>query len=120
MGFFGGGSSSTSSVISSIDFSPVIQFGEDQNSTQDKINRQDATVSPSLDDSTGLSASVGIAGGSGGPASTTRMQEQGANVKTESPLTIGKNALENLNPYWLIGGAGLVVVTLLLKKKKKK
>ncbi len=73
MGLFGGSSQSTSSIVSTIDFSPVMQFGADQNSTQDKINRQEATVSPiQKDEGWRLNASAGVAWGknpvaTGGP-----------------------------------------------------
>ncbi|AXX87156.1 hypothetical protein AMRN_1420 [Malaciobacter marinus] len=120
MGLFGGSSQSTSSVVSSIDFSPIIQFGEDQTSTQDKVNRQDATTSPKLDDSLGLSASVGVAGGTGGPAQTSRYQEEDAQPKEAGVLrNIGTD--DNKKLLYIIGGVGAIgAIYLLINKKSKK
>lgn len=120
MGLFGGGSSSTSGVTSSIDFSPIIQFGEDQSSSFDKKLDQTQDISPKFDDSTGISASVGVAGGAGGPASTARQQQEEYSQPTQTaPLqtmpfkTVGSSmGLMGLGALF-IGGA------FLLNNKKK-
>ena len=122
MGFLSGGSSqSTSSLVSSIDFSPVIQFGSDQDSTQDKVNKQTATVSPELDDSLGLSASVGVLGGSGGMASTTRVQDEQPTGTASTGEYSGFSGLSSINPVYLgLGVAGVALIAYFSKGKKKR
>jgi len=117
MAFLGGDSQSTSSLVSAIDFSPVIQFGKDQSAKQDKVSRQDATVSPRLDGSMGLSVGVGVGGaGTGGAVSRQQQEDMQPKQTGGMPTLAGnKNTL-----YYLIGGIALVGVAYSFSKKKKK
>lgn len=121
MGLFGGSSQSTSSINSSIDFSPIIQFGTDQSSTQDKVNDLTSTTSPKLDDSLGLSASVGVGvggTGSGGPATTSRIQDEDLQpIETTTSPLISKGL--DINPYYLLGGVGALSLVYYFTKRKK-
>jgi len=120
MGLFGGSSQSTSSVVSTINFDPSIQFGEDLESTSEKVIEQTATTSPRQDNSLGLSASVGVGlggSGSGGTATTSRMQDE----STKPTLSKVSDALSS-NNLLLYGGLVVAVGTgyYFLSKKKKK
>jgi len=75
MGLFGGSSQSTSTLSSIIDFSPHINFGEGNTSSSEKTTEQTATTSPELDDSMSAAASVGVLGGTGGPASLAQSKD---------------------------------------------
>lgn len=123
MGMFGGSSMSTSTITSSIDFSPVIQFGESQSARQDKVNEQTQSVSPKLDESMTASASVGVGvggDGTGGTASTNRVQEEDQQPLKTTSASLGKNFLEDINPTYLVAGAGAVALFMYTKKNKKK
>jgi LPXTG-motif cell wall-anchored protein len=121
MGLFGGSSQSTSSVVSTINFDPTIQFGENQEATSEKTLDQTATTSPRLDDSLGLSASVGVGvggTGSGGTATTSRLQDE----STAPTLAKADGVITN-NQYLIYGGIALAVgggVYFFMKKKKKR
>ncbi len=116
MGFFGGSSQSTSSLVSSIDFSPVIQFGEDIGATQDKIVSQTQSVTPKLDDS--HTASVGVLGGTGGAVG--KSGDIGGEQPTNTEiLPIGKGL--DINPTVLyVAGAGIIVFLGFKAFSKKK
>lgn len=120
MGLFGGSSQSTSSVVSTINFDPLIQFGEDLESTSEKIIEQTATTSPRQDNSLGVSASVGVGlggSGSGGAATTSRMQEE-STTPTLSKVrdTITSDSLILYGGLVLAIGTGYYFFT---KKKKR-
>ena len=120
MSLFGGSSQSTSSVVSTINFDPTIQFGEDLESTSEKQIDQTATTSPRQDNSLGLSASVGVGvggTGSGGTATTSRMQDESV-----QPTLSRVNDLVSNNMLYIVGGVVAVGVGAyyLTKKKKKK
>lgn len=114
MGLFGGSSQSTGSVVSSIDFSPVIQFGEDIESGFKKSTTQTAETSPRLDDSFGVSAVVPI-GSSTGSLSATTSREQ-----TEESLEAFESQDTKLsnNALLLLGGVAIVGGYFLFKKGK--
>lgn len=118
MSLIGGGSSqSTSSVTSNIDFSPILNFGDGNEARFDKAMEQVSSVSPKLDDSFGMAASVGVLGGSGGPA---QMRKQDDSQPTEIRTSGGKSSLpvRDYAPY-LIGGLAIIGGVYLLKSNKK-
>lgn len=122
MGFLSGGSSqSTSSLVSNIDFSPIMQFGSDQTSSFDRTNEQTATVTPKLDDSLGVAASVGFLGGTAGPATMARTQEEDTQpIGTTAAATTPLN-LSSINPtYAAMGVGGIALLYFFTNKKKKK
>ncbi|PLY11382.1 MAG: hypothetical protein C0626_02090 [Arcobacter sp.] len=120
MGMFGGSSMSTSSIVSAIDFSPVMNIGDSNSADFEKRSEQSATVAPKLDESMTASASVGVGvggDGSGGTASTSRLQNE--NIPTAG--TSGNVFKDNPNLIYIVAGlAGVGVVSMMLVKKKKK
>lgn len=118
MGLFGGSSQSTSSSSNILDFAPVFNIGEDITSSTDKTLEQTSSVAPKLDDSIGVSASVGVAGGSGGTATLQRSQNEDAQPTVVKSANSSDNKMSELLPFLLIGGAVVVVVGLMNKKAK--
>ena len=120
MGMFGGSSMSTSSIVSSIDFSPIMNIGDSNSADLDKRAEQSAVTSPKLDESMTASASVGVGvggDGSGGTASTSRLQNE--NVPTAG--TSGNVFKDNPNLIYIVGGvAGVGILSMMLANKKKK
>ncbi len=111
MAFMGGDSQSTGSVVSSIDFSPILNFGDGNEAIQDKTFEQTASTSPRLDGSLGVSASVGV-GGNGGTATTSRQQSESAIDELERVTGINQNTL------YVIGGVLVLGVVYFFKKRK--
>ncbi len=113
---FGSGNSQTStSLISSIDFSPVINFGQDNKGEVDKTNDQTSSLTPKQDNSTTASVGVGL-GGSGSGGSVQRVQDE----NSINPLK-GLNARDKNKIFYLLGGAiGLTGVYLIVKSTKQK
>lgn len=117
---FGMGNSSsmsTSSSINNLDFSPVFNMGDDNTTSMEKSLEQSPTVSPRQDNSTGVAASVGVAGGSGGPATMTRVQDEVQPTQTAVQGTVA----DGLNSQYLayaVAGVGLVGLYLFSKNKK--
>jgi hypothetical protein len=109
VGLFGGSSQSTSSSSNVLDFAPIFNIGDGIESTQRKELAQTTSTSPKLDDSFGLSASVGVGvggDGSGGTASLQRSQ-----VEDTQPLTT-KSVQEQEKSSNLLLIGGLVVAGL--------
>lgn len=112
-----GNAQSTSSVVSSIDFSPIIQFGEEQNSAQDKVNHQTQEVSPKQDNGFTASVGVGVGGaGSGGAVARTTTEEDTQPKETYIPTTGTR-----LDKNFMYVGAGVLALGGLyyITKKKK-
>lgn len=114
--FGSGNASSTSSLVSSIDFSPVLNFGKDNSAGIDKINEQTATVSPRQDNSTTASVGVGVAGGSGSGGAVQRIQDENTAVSSLPNLS---HADKQKLLYFGLAAAGVTGVYFLAKKKKK-
>lgn len=118
-GVFGGGSAqSTSSVTSTIDFSPVFNIGDDNESAIDKKLEQTSSVTPKLDESMTASVGVGVAGGSGSGGAVMRSED------VPQPILRGSGKVfleENKQLIYLAGAvAGGVILVKTLKNKKKK
>ena len=114
MGLFGGSSLSTSSSSNILDFNPIFNIGDGNETALDKTLDQTATTSPRLDDSFGLSASVGVGvggTGSGGTAQTSRQQQEDYQPITTKSAT-ESNGVSGVNLTYLfvalIGGGALV------------
>jgi len=114
MGLFGGSSQSTSSSSNILDFNPVFNIGDANSTALDKTLDQTATTSPRLDDSFGLSASVGVGvggTGSGGTAQTSRQQQEDYQPITTKSAS-ETNGVNGTNLIYiitaLIGGGALV------------
>lgn len=120
MGLFGGSSQSTATSSNILDFNPVFNIGDGNTSAQDKTLDATQTVTPKLDDSTGISGSVGLGfggSGSGGTAQTSRTNEDVQPLNT-APAT--SNLLSGINTSYLIYGAvGLVGLVFLSRRKKR-
>lgn len=118
----GGSAQNTSSINSSIDFSPIIQFGEDQTSTQDKINKQEAALSPEQDAGFGASLGIGVGGGSGSASLSqpSSSYESGKTTSFSDTPGIQKSGLEALGitPTQALIGISVVAAAYLFKKKK--
>lgn len=126
MPLFGGGSAqSTNSIVSNLDFMPTFNIGDNNTVDTRKSQDQSATATPKLDESFGAAASVGVAGGSGGPATFTRTQEE--------PLTLDSQKSDNSNlfnegmdtkPLYILGGLGVGFMAFIYyfneKNKKSK
>lgn len=114
----GGSAQSTSGVTSSIDFSPVIQFGEQQESGLDKELSQTQTQTPRQDASATASVGVGVGGdGSGGTVMRTQQEEQSFPSSSTS-----SNPFKNISPNMQLIGIGALAlggVYLITKKGKK-
>lgn len=76
MGLLGGSSMSTSSVVNSLDFSPVFNMGDGNTSKMDKTVDQTATVRPRLDEGITASVGVGVGGGSGSGGTVSKMGQE--------------------------------------------
>lgn len=112
-----GNAQSTSAVTSSIDFSPVIQFGSDQNSTQDKVNHQVQSVSPKQDNSATASVGVGVGGQGSGGAVAKHQLERDAQPTGTAEISTGMQ-LPNKNLLLIGAGvAGLAGIYFFTKKK---
>lgn len=123
MGLFGGSAQSSNSIMNSIDFSPNIQFGDGNESSVKKTADQTSTLTPKLDDSFGVAASVGVGmggSGSGGPASFSRAQEERQNLTPNPVQTAVKGVMDSNNTMIYIGVAVAVVFggVYFIKKKK--
>ena len=119
MGLFGGSSQSTSSSSNVLDFNPVFNIGDNNSAAQEKSLDTAQTISPQLDDSTGVSASVGVLGGSGGLASLSD-GDMTAQQPMQTATASNANTLSSINPLYLISGIGLIGLILVMKKTKKK
>ena len=116
--FGSGNAQSTSGVTSNIDFSPVLQFGSQQESGFDKETSQTQTQTPRQDASTTASVGVGVGGdGSGG----TVMRTQQEDTPLSGSLT-NSNPFKNINNMGLIGIGALALgsIYLLSNRKSKK
>lgn len=119
MGFFGGSAQSTNSIMNNIEFAPNIQFGDGNDSAVRKeTGGQTSTVTPKLDDSIGVAASVGVLGGSGGPASFSRAQDDVKPVNT----SYAKPVLDGASNTALYIGLGVALLGggLFIYSTKKK
>jgi len=127
MSLFGGSSQSSNSIQNSIDFSPIFNIGDGNKTDTRKVAEQSATVSPKIDDSMTASASVGVAGGSGGTATTSRYQNEPIVAPTNTSneelkkelFTSGNIKTADLLKYgtYIVLGGG---VLYLIKESKKK
>lgn len=116
MGFLGGGTGSASSSISnSLVFNPIYTVGDGNES--DSAARQEATstATSTAKDEFGMSASVGILGGTGGTASLQRSGDD------KQPMGTVKPSIAN-NPMIIYSLGGLAVLGtgayLFMKKKR--
>jgi len=127
MGLFGGSSQSSQSLSSNIDFSPVIQFGSEQDAGIDKTTEQTSTSSPSLKDEGSLSAVVPV-GSSTGSITSSPSTGSGADTLTQNlPSTQGlataqgtPTLLQGNNLAYIIGGFVVLGGIYFFTKKKGK
>lgn len=120
MGLFGGSSQSTSSSSNVLDFAPIFNIGDGIESSQEKKLDQTTSTSPRLDDSFGLSASVGVGvggQGSGGLASTSRSQTEDHQPLNTKTVTEG-GQMQKYTPLLALGGVGMLAFYLINKKGK--
>lgn len=123
MGLFGGSSQSTSSSSNILDFNPVFNIGDGNTSKQDKELSATQSTSPELDDSFGLSASVGVGvggTGSGGTAQLSRSQEEDNQPLTTKTATTTSAQDNTMFLYGAIALGGFGLFYLMSKKKRAK
>jgi len=116
----GGSAQSTSGVTSSIDFSPVIQFGEKQDAKIDKEASQTQTQTPRQDASTTASVGLGFGGdGSGGTVMKSQAEDTALPVSSTSDKDIFKTVGSNMG-ILAIGALALGGAYILGNGNKKK
>jgi hypothetical protein len=120
MGLFGGSAQGgTSSVNNAIDFMPVFNMGDSNSTSTDKRADQTSTVTPTLDDSFGMAASVAAGSGtSAAPATLSQNSPQPTQVGQLSSIPSFSGASSNM--ILIVGALGLGAVGLFLILKKKK
>lgn len=117
MGLFGGSAQASQQLSSSINFTPVFQIG-DENETQSRATQTPTqSLVPTQRDEMRFAASVGM-GGSGGPATFAGAPEGTPTVEAPEYKTEGK--APGNNNMLLIAGIGSIAAFMLLSKKKKK
>lgn len=119
MGLFGGSSQSTSSSSNVLDFNPVFNIGDSNSASQEKSLDTAQTISPQLDDSTGVSASVGVGVGGQGSGGLATLEKGGQSQQPIQTATKSTGTMDNINPTYLVAGAGVLALVLFMKKKKK-
>lgn len=128
MGLFGGSSQSTLTNSNNIDFNPIINIGDSNSNAFDKQTDLAQTTAPKLDDSFGLSASVGVGvggTGSGGTASLQKSTNDDVQPAQTYPVTQNSSGLSGFSlpslntqtasfgsilPIALIGGLALFLI----------
>lgn len=124
MGLFGGGGTSSSQTLSNtISYNPIINIGDDNESSLDTAQRTDATSTATTKDEFGLSASAGFAlapgsSASGGVASLQRAGDNQPMPTNKTEPMLGAAADNNMLLYIGIGGAALAGAYYLAKKSK--
>lgn len=119
----GGSAQNTSSVQSSIDFAPIIQFGSQQDANLERTSSNEASLSPEQSGGGSLGVGVGVGGGSGSAAmpTTSVSGDKAPVVFSDMPGLNAESPLSTLisNPTYLLVGGALIGAVVLLKKKKK-
>ncbi|NOQ31868.1 MAG: LPXTG cell wall anchor domain-containing protein [Helicobacteraceae bacterium] len=121
MGLFGDTNTQiTTSNSFNLDFEPIFQIGDGNSTANEKVIDQTSTLSPKQDNSFGAAASVGVAGGSGGPATFSRAQEepQAYNVAPQ-PISAYKANTSSDSTMYIVGGVVVLLGGFFLYKKKK-
>ena len=119
MGFLGGGVSSASSSISnSLVFNPIYTVGDGNEADSTARQSATSTATATAKDELGISASVGILGGTGGPAELSR---SGDIQPIQAPTTddFWSNESDKTTLYAL-GGALVLGGGFYFYNKKKK
>lgn len=119
MGFLGGGvGSGSASITNTLAFTPIINVGENNDADTSATQKAASTATATAKDELGLSASVGILGGNGGPSSLKRSGND-----DEQPMLNDGFFNDGIKPMYIYIAGGLVAlggIGYLITKKKKK
>lgn len=127
MGFFGGSAQASNNNAANISYSPVLVWGDGNNTTKRENFAPSTTSKPTLDDSTSASVGAALAPGSSATGGTVARSQTpySQNETVATPVNFGTNDKPINNSNYMgyimaaVGGAALIYMSKQPKKKAK-
>lgn len=126
MSIFGSSAQATVNNQANISYSPFLNLGDDNVSSQKEWFAPTATASPKQDNSLGLAASVAVGSGDAGQATTTRREDPFTDNSSSSPYSpkdfFNDDFKTNVTKYlpYALGLTGIYILAKTYQKTQKR